>query len=119
GGYRECRLRGDRCAPSVGPAHPRAGSKGDARLARTITPRAHGRRRRRVRKWDELDARSALARLREEIHEVVDLARHILGHLDAELAQSGDVERVVVRPLARAELVRDALRVRLGVMLEQ
>src|SRR5207253_2276797 len=80
-------------------------------LARTIAARAHRRRRRRVRKWDELDARTTLARLREEIHELVDLHRHLLGHLDADLTEAGDVERVIVGPFAGAELVRDALGV--------
>src|SRR2546425_5667383 len=35
------------------------------------------------------------------------------------LFRSGDIERVVMSPLARAELCRDPLRVGLGVVLEK
>src|SRR3989442_14653142 len=66
---------------------------------------------RRVRHRDELDAGSLLVRLRIEVHERVDLKGHVLGHADPELTELLDLERVVVRPLARAELRREPLGV--------
>src|SRR5437867_12796499 len=62
------------------------------------------RRRRRVRERDELDARAPLARLRKEVHELVDLARHLLLNGHAQRAQLLYVERVVVGPLSGGEL---------------
>src|SRR5207245_10059942 len=84
-----------------------------------VASRAHCGRWRRVRQRDELDARSPLACLREQIHELVYLARHLFGHRDAELAQTRDIECVVVRPLARAELCGDPFGIGPGVLLEE
>ena len=69
---------------------------------------------RRVRQRNELDARPPLIRLGEQLHQVVDLARDDLAHGEAKVAELFDLQRMVVRPLTRAELRREALGVRLG-----
>src|SRR5712692_7259652 len=68
---------------------------------------------------DELDTRAPLARLRIEVHEVIDRTRQVGADRDAKLVQRVDVERIVVRPLPVRERARDALRVRFRVMLGQ
>src|SRR3989442_14963149 len=77
------------------------------------------RRRRRVRERDELDTRAPLARLRKEVHELVDLARHLLLNGDAQRAQLLYVERVIVGPLPGGEFRRYPLGVGFRVVPEQ